>query len=95
MTEDRYSDRIWRCDCGGHHFITLMAFDVGSQDQETYLTLCLEDRPDGLWRRIKAAFQILRHGKAESGDVLLTGQSLKEFQEEVARLVKADPNAEG
>ncbi len=46
---DRRSDRIWRCDDGGHHYVSLMAFDIGSEDQHVFLSLSLYEFAGGLW----------------------------------------------
>ncbi len=89
MTKDR-EGRIWNCDCSGYHYVHLTGFDVGSRDQETYLSLSLYEFADRhLIDRLRGAWRILRHGKDCVGEVLLRGEALAEFQAEVARLVEA------
>lgn len=87
MSKDRYSDRIWRCDDGGHHYVSLMAFDVGSSDQETFLSIDLHEFAEGLWDRIKSAIEIMRYGKSLTGEVLLRGPVAREFRAELDRLI--------
>lgn len=82
--------RIWNCDDAGYHYVHLTAFEVGSMDQVTYLSLSLYEFADfSLLDRIKSAWRILRHGKLSVGEVLLQGESLREFRDEVERLVTA------
>lgn len=90
MREDRNSDRIWRCDDGGHHYVSLMAFDVGSEEQETYLSLNLYEFAEGFWGRVRSVFGILRYGKSCTGEVLLRGNAAREFRAELDRLIKAE-----
>ena len=81
------SDKIWRCACGGYHYVSLTAFKVG---KEVFLSVDLHDRSNGILDRIKSAVSILIHGKDLTGEVLLAGNTLREFQEEVVRLVNAN-----
>ena len=81
------SDKIWRCACGGRHYVSITAFKAGN---EVFLSVDLHDRSNGLLDRIKSAVNILIHGKDLTGEVLLTWNALREFQDEVVRLVSAN-----
>lgn len=86
------SERIWRCDCGGPHFLVIsrptMA-DADDDDFYQYLALETLTRADGLWERIKAAWQIVRQGQWCDGDLHLDATTAREVCEELTKAAAA------
>lgn len=84
------SERIWRCSCGGHHFVSVTAFAGTSEDPgEAYLEVMLHDGAEGLWGRLRTAWDILVHGESCSGEVVLEPAIAVELVAEIRRVTGA------
>ncbi len=94
---EQYSERIWRCDCGGQHFISIARPTIVKGDIDFYQYLAFEThiKTDVLWERIKAAWQILREGQWCDGDLHLDAVTAREVCEELTKAVTAYEEWEG
>ncbi len=68
-------ERIWRCSCGGSHFL-----NVAGWDDERHLYLHVEEYPEaGHWGRLKACWNLLRHRRHIWIEVLLTPEQVEQL----------------
>jgi len=88
------SDKIWRCDCGDGHFVSITSFDEkrwpnGHIDEPLrYFGIdghfCAPNRR----YRIKQLWKMLRQGKCESWiGVVLDRKTMIEIRDEIDRLL--------
>lgn len=89
----RFFERIWRCDCGGAHFVSVSRISFGDP-YTSYLSVEVEYRADTLLNRIKVAWDILRHGRHSNGDVLLAPKVITELQQALADMTLLQTRAE-
>lgn len=54
-------ERIWRCDCGDDHFLSVTRWPDGP---EGYMSLTDGTHCRGLWCRVKSCWKMLRTGNA-------------------------------
>lgn len=79
-------DKIWRCDCGGQHFLS-----ITSTDCEAYITLEGNFDAPSLRRRLKAFWKFLRHGHYDTWmEILLTSKVAREIANELLILAAAE-----
>lgn len=86
MTREGVDDDIWRCDCGGHHFVSITTFKM-MVDEESYLSVMLYDHAGGLLDRLRVAWDILMHGKSCSGEVLLARPDAKQLHAAIQKVI--------
>lgn len=73
------TERIWRCDCGSGHIITIHHFD-----DDTYLWLESSVEEDSLWDRLKAALRMIWRGRETLVEVVLSADMAREIREALA-----------
>lgn len=89
------NDIIYRCECGGSHFISMAAWpkdDYGNEEeyflQFEHDTLCYS-----LWDRIKNAFHVLRYGQTcrwGTPEVLLNSVQARKFANEILETIASN-----
>jgi hypothetical protein len=73
------AERIWRCSCGGSHFVSVSRF----ADEET-VYLHVEEYPvAGHWGRLRACFDLLRGRRHTWYEVLLTPEQAGQVAREL------------
>ena len=72
-------ERIWRCDCGAGHFLSIQYYGGGLSEVGGYLEI--DDNGLKMWRsRLKVAREVLRNGHAETNvGVLLDEKTAREI----------------
>jgi len=87
------SDRIWRCDCGNGHFLSITSFDETDRDGKVIPALryfAIDGHLQAPSRRhwLRQLWRMLRHSRCESWvGVVLDGQTLIEIRDELDRLI--------
>ena len=78
---DEVRERIYRCDCSGPHFLTV----VRHEWPEGRAYLGLEDYCEaiGWWQCLKAAWNILRHGHHDWCEIILSPKITREISTEL------------
>jgi len=83
------SDRIWRCDCGNGHFLSITSFDETDRDEALrYFSVDGHFQAPNRRARLRQLWRMLRHGRCESWvGVVLNLQTMTEIRDELDRLI--------
>jgi hypothetical protein len=88
------SDKIWRCECGDAHFVSITSFDETDRDGkviEAWRTFNIDGHfcaPNRRYR-LKQLWKMLRQGKCESWiGVVLDIKTMTEIRDEMNRLLE-------
>jgi hypothetical protein len=89
VVSDR-QERIWRCDCGAGHFLSIQHWDKMAE-AGSYLQP--EDPAPKMWRtRLRVAREVLRYGHAEtSAGVLLNPETCREIAAALLEIAEPPP----
>jgi hypothetical protein len=83
-------DRIFRCDCGGSHFVSVRYWRDDDWP-EGYLSIeseyALERR--GLWARVKLAARLVWRGACTLDEVLLSDKTVAELRATLEQIAPA------
>lgn len=72
-------ERIWRCVCGGPHFLSVSRFHDGDT-----VYLCVEEAvPDGHWARVVACWHLLTRRRHTWYELLLTPAQARDVAREL------------
>lgn len=76
------NEKIWRCDCGSDHFLSVIFYD---DDPEGYVSLVDGTHCTSFWCKVKAAWQIIRTGNSHhfGVEVVLNPGNSKEIGEAI------------
>lgn len=88
MNLDR--EKIWRCDCGSSHFVSVQVLDFGDRT-ESYLTLETYEKPyPGIFGRIRSALGMLKGYRHEHvwAEILLDKKVAREIAGELLRVAE-------
>ena len=79
---------VIKCHCSGH-LVDVETWTDPDDEYEMYIMLLYEYANwgnDSLWQKIKTAFNILRGRKCLSGDVVLDGEEMTKFINELKKV---------
>jgi hypothetical protein len=77
-------EKIWRCSCGGTHFLSVSAFDDDIDEYNIYIHV--EDYPvGGHWERIKAAFKIIFKRRHTWIELILDKEKAEDIASEILK----------